>query len=318
MTTMDIAYTVLDAALATASRTITTSRKQIQRDPPPGLYHYTNAAGLAGIIGSSKLWATHYRFLNDSSEVNYGLSLFNGLVSAHLKGDQDEVSAEFLSRTLRTANAFDGMFDFYVACFCECDDLLNQWRTYTDQAGGYAIGFEGRQIGHRHQVDNHTQDFFLRKVEYNEAIQRVLIQEVLDLTLAALREMTKGASVSDANNAIARCCHFVRVEIAEYLLCFKHPAFHTEQEWRLCHVTTPNEESHLLFRNGPYGITPYVCLDTSPMAGVNANRLPICAIRHGPTTSADNVRFGLNKLLRRNGYSFVEISGTELPVRVAL
>jgi len=141
---MDIVYTDLDATLATASITIATSRKQIQRDPPLLLHHYTNAAGLAGIIGSSKLWATHYRFLNDSSEVNYGFSLFNSLVNALLKSEQDEVSAEFLSRTLRTANAFDDLFDFYVACFCECDDLLNQWRTYTDQAGGYAIGVDAK------------------------------------------------------------------------------------------------------------------------------------------------------------------------------
>jgi len=53
--------------------------------------------------------------------------------------------------------------------------------------------------GLRPQVNNHAQEFFLRKVEYDENIQRALIQEVMDLTLAELRERAKGTSVSDAN-----------------------------------------------------------------------------------------------------------------------
>ena len=32
------------------------------------LYHYTNWDGLLGILNTKRLWATHYRFLNDSSE----------------------------------------------------------------------------------------------------------------------------------------------------------------------------------------------------------------------------------------------------------
>src|SRR5215813_9987824 len=33
------------------------------------LYHYTGIQGLTGIIESRKLWATHYKFLNDSEEI---------------------------------------------------------------------------------------------------------------------------------------------------------------------------------------------------------------------------------------------------------
>ena len=35
------------------------------------LFHYTGAAGLAGIIQSQTLWATHYEYLNDSEEIKY-------------------------------------------------------------------------------------------------------------------------------------------------------------------------------------------------------------------------------------------------------
>ena len=40
------------------------------------LFHYTTAAGLLGILGSSSLWATDLRFLNDAQEAVYARELF--------------------------------------------------------------------------------------------------------------------------------------------------------------------------------------------------------------------------------------------------
>ena len=164
----------------------------------------------------------------------------------------------------------------------------------------------------RMKLEKPAQDFFLRKVEYDEARQRQLLAEVLDLAVGNLEKASQDHSVADANNAIARCCQFVRVEAAEYFACFKHPAFSVEEEWRLCHVTGPTEEAHVLYREGAYGLTPYVELDPSPMAGVNANRLPIARITHSPTKDPTNVRFALSKMLRSKGYAFVEIAAINI------
>jgi len=158
----------------------------------------------------------------------------------------------------------------------------------------------------------------LRKVVYDEELQQRLIAEVLDLASSVLSDATETMAVRDANNLIARSCHFVRSEVADYLLSFKHPAFAVEEEWRLCHIVSPSERGHILFRDGPYGLTPYVCLDPSPMAGVNHNRLPLARITHGPVPDPSNVRFALQKLLQAREYAFVEISGSSLPVRVGL
>jgi len=248
--------------------------------------------------------------------VGHGVALFEQIVQARTDATQEPVVREFLRRSVRTANAFDGMSDAYVACFCEDGDLLNQWRAYGNRDSGYAIGFESRFIGLRQRIENLSQDFILRRVEYDEQVQRELITEVVDRTAAVLGNATKGISVEDSNRAIANCCRFVRAEIIDYFLCFKHGAFKSEQEWRLCHVSVPRETPDLCFRGGAYGITPYVCLDPSPMAGANANKLPISSIRHGPTHYAENVQFGLKKLLRKLGYAFVNVSGTALSVRL--
>src|SRR5580700_1659973 len=43
--------------------------------PPPLLYHYTNDAGLAGIIEGGRLWFSHIFALNDPSELRHGLGI---------------------------------------------------------------------------------------------------------------------------------------------------------------------------------------------------------------------------------------------------
>lgn len=313
---MPLDFTVLDSSLEKASSAIAEARKHVQAELPELLFHYTNSSGMRGILESGRLWATNYRFLNDASEVAYGMTLFESIVQDRLPNAKTDVVAEFLGRTIRTANAFDGMFDCYIACFCERDDLLNQWRVYAGSGGGYALGIKANEIGRRWGELHPTQDFVLRKVIYKEELQKKLIAEVLDIASLILAGATQNVSVADANNLIARCCQFVRVEVADYLFCFKHPAFAVEEEWRLCHIVSQGEEDHVLFRDGLYGLTPYVCLDPSPMAGVHHNKLPLARITHGPVPYPSNVRFALNKLLRAKDYAFVEVAGSVVPVRV--
>lgn len=312
---MTINFNSLDKELNEASEQISLSKNNIKSPPPKRIFHYTNTAGLMGILSSSRIWATHFRYLNDSSEISYGFSLFERIVGKKIESNKNEIINAFLKRTLITANPFDGMFECYVACFCENDDLLNQWRSYTDSGGGFSVAFDAEMIDLRIRVEDPSQDFILRKVVYDPEIQYRLIEEVVDKAIAVLLQKTDGLTVDDANSAIARCCHFVRCEVAEYLITFKHPAFETENEWRILHIIGCHEEVNLKFRDGPYGITPYVCLDPCPMIGANSHRLPIVAVRHGPTSNAQNIKYSLNKILRQNGYAFIEISGTELPMR---
>ena len=42
---------------------------------PETLHHYTNAAGLQGILKSKSLWASDWNFLNDRSELVYSHNL---------------------------------------------------------------------------------------------------------------------------------------------------------------------------------------------------------------------------------------------------
>ena len=67
---------------------------------PPVLYHYTDAAGLVGILkpswsgdvekpagGAAQLRASDVRFMNDSRELGHGLDLLRGRLRAETRAD---------------------------------------------------------------------------------------------------------------------------------------------------------------------------------------------------------------------------------------
>lgn len=145
----------------------------------PELFHYTNAAGLTGIIRNQTLWATHHAYLNDSEEIRYfgkdrlpnllqtvGETYLNGLIAKDQKkqlsidkcGGKREIIDRFVKETLiaqenilfGNQNGKKPLTEPYITSFCTTKDednrvkdhgLLSQWRGY-GQEGGYAIVFD--------------------------------------------------------------------------------------------------------------------------------------------------------------------------------
>ena len=46
-----------------------------KKNKPELLYQYTDITALKGIVKDQVLWATHFRYLNDKRELDYGLRL---------------------------------------------------------------------------------------------------------------------------------------------------------------------------------------------------------------------------------------------------
>lgn len=144
------------------------------------LFHYTTAAGLTRILESRSLHATHYKYLNDTSEVVHLAPQLKKItkpgVVAAIKDAADKNSrvAEYVANhggldsvveeqvgkmidTLYTVtfgiNRKNIFLEFYFVCFChhgagsyERDNgLLSQWRAYGRDAG-YAIVFNVKKL----------------------------------------------------------------------------------------------------------------------------------------------------------------------------
>lgn len=106
-------------------------------DVPPVLYHYTTAEGLLGILNEQAFWATDCEFLNDSSEMRYGLRLLDHTLREFAV--QGEHSLALRGQVIKDGRGFRPGKKPFVVCFCKRGDLLSQWHGYAG-GGGYAIG----------------------------------------------------------------------------------------------------------------------------------------------------------------------------------
>jgi hypothetical protein len=57
--------------------------------------HYTTTAGLLGIVGREKLWATNIKFLNDEHELVHAVELVKEIVSTQKRTPGGRMSAAF-------------------------------------------------------------------------------------------------------------------------------------------------------------------------------------------------------------------------------
>jgi hypothetical protein len=114
------------------------------------VYHYTDTPAFKGVIQKAALWATDFRYLNDSGELVYTWAVFVKRLEQLLTYPGDHAQAYWAQlEALRLLNARDLMqFDdaMFVACFTELPDEVTQWTGYGDKGRGLALGFDSERI----------------------------------------------------------------------------------------------------------------------------------------------------------------------------
>lgn len=101
---------------------------------PAELFHYTSVEGFIGIVTSKTLWASDMLSLNDAAEASYATNLICDTLTAH---HPEIPRADFETQL----NYLFSLYVPFITCFCEDGDLLSQWRGYSDQGDGFAVGF---------------------------------------------------------------------------------------------------------------------------------------------------------------------------------
>ncbi len=151
----------------------------------PFVYHYTSRAGLEGILSTQTLFATHYKYLNDTSEIRQMRKPLIGNLQHFIKsGIRESLTGDNRQKTILTLlggehivayNEATKIIDtFYrvtfgggriehpfaepfITSFCTHSDdedyerengLLSQWRGYADirEQGGFAIVFDTERL----------------------------------------------------------------------------------------------------------------------------------------------------------------------------
>jgi hypothetical protein len=267
----------------------------------PTLFHYTTAAGLLGILGASKLWATDLRFLNDSQE---GIFAQEFLVEAVRRMDNPVLETGHWAHSLgqRAIETFEQYRGYtiealqtrfpavYVCCFCEVGDLLSQWRGYGADHG-YAI--EVRK------------DALLETIEglpaYPPAKGLGPVHYGLESAPKVAARATEDIGRFNLNHPGVKA-EYAAINLAAALSTIKHPDFSEEREWRLYAAV----ESAPHFRATPMSIVPYIEVDLAVDA--------IVSVRVGPGNSIDVRQAGVRRLLDSIG-STATVLRSDVPLR---
>ena len=132
------------------------------------VYHYTDTQAFKGVIEKAALWATDFRYLNDSGELVYTWAAFVKRLEQLVvqPGDHSQAYRAQLE-ALSLMNAKDLMqFDdaMFVACFTELRDAVGSPQICAEEREAtlpcvFSLGFRVRHSGdglnHLHRPPNH-------------------------------------------------------------------------------------------------------------------------------------------------------------------
>ena len=277
--------------------------ERVWRNPkfpiPDEVYHYTDAAGLIGILQSKQLWATEYRFMNDAAEIELGLRRAKQIVRSLSLKEKVDRRRRFLQRLLRKLDDGNEKSSYVISLTEERDDL-SQWRGYANNGLGYVLGFDGKCINEIAKDD--TQSF--GKVYYSSSKQEAILNQAISDMYDYMNKERKGSPrVSD----MEECCDELEAVISSLAASFKHLSFSSENEWRLHHYP---EKADIRVRAATGKLVPYVpvnlfCEDTS---------FPLRSIGIGPGFRARENKYALEKLLNQHSIE-AEIYFASTPYR---
>ncbi len=284
--------------------------------PATPWYHYTNGNGLYGIIKNHELWATNIRYMNDSSEVDYGYAVIQNVLRQRWDAARDSLEKRVLSYLLEKESHVNGFLNFdievYVCCFCEDGDLLSQWRGYGSNGAGYSVGFDPRQF---QAVAGPELGCF--KILYEKSDQTGLIEQILKRSFATVHELI-GAN-PEAEPAVVKA--LTRQLQKEFIGCacmMKNRKYREEREWRIVKKIHRYRDlaEQIDFRIVAGRLIPYTRIKLGSNQNQEEIKSSIREVIFGPTLQRDLTQRSLEMLLNCQGFDSDIVKGSEIPYTI--
>lgn len=329
---------------------------KLHSDWPADLWHYTNAGGLLGILQGNQLWFSDASFLNDASEMSYAVDLAEQIINEKLRDPTlAPLVQEYLSALVLTiVNQRNHIKEYafvnptFVSCFCEEPDSLHLWRAYTDHGSGFSIGLFPHFIAQKLQPIRlleravsgnklietwHPFRPFICRVIYDEKEQTMIISGLLNSLIDGIErapmEFPSG-NINNVHKTIVSSTFFRLFYLC--LVCFKHPSFKDEREWRLIYAPEFASEDdiseyapvELHYRQSGSYFVPYLKIDVGNLKEVELHgvkstitTLAFETVFAGPGLDVRLARASFNAYVLRNGYlgSMVGVKASRVPPR---
>ncbi len=320
----------------------------------PKLYHYTNQKGLEGILKSQSLWATHYKNLNDGTE----LKIFDNTIKKPLSEKFEKVFREAqnlhnrkVKKSWEKLNKLDlqkevekeakyllGVMrkaigeNFFINSFCYHDEgsyeqkngLLSQWRSYGKE--GYAIIFDTKKLWEMLSLEEEKfpkdRTFIMSNVIYEGFTEddREDFDDDLEKILTHSTEFVKTkvrGKIDAARSSIGETYEpFVKC-----LSRLKHIAFKEEKEIRLVCHSSGKESSDAneanckkLGRETKSRSRNGESILYQEIFGFPDKKLPIERIIIGPGKNQNDLEKGLLPFLKKENLKKIDITKSETPL----
>ena len=269
------------------------------KEPPAfTLYHFTDCAGLVGILTTKTLCASLATSLNDASETKYAISRLRSNLETKavaLKHLRENSLLEYSDQ-----RKFRRDFRTYVCSFCGAAEAVH-WLHYGRSGTGVAVGFDSLSL-------YKVRQFTLYPVIYEPKEQDALLGAVLDLVD---RCASKFAIHQELLNEF-----FPELAVSYLRLLaprMKDPAFKSENEWRLIsneewvagEAADPTRDTHFRSENGR--IIPYKKIEFTT--------LPVRHVELGASSPIEVSDQALSVLMENTLGEARHVSRSNVPVR---
>ena len=274
------------------------------------VYHYTNAAGLYGMLSSGKVWLTNYRFLNDKTELTHTQNLASETIRNELRNKPDIVRRLLYNNVLEWLEVSTNIQP-YVMSFSEEGDDLSQWRGYANDGEGFTIGFLASAIDECIQSADDTYTTFA-KIEYERIAQVKMLLAALKEVEAALRKRVRN-SVAERQGLVDEAGRYFDWIAGAFGALNKHHSFRFEKEWRLIvyyDLDSPPKQLPPNVRVSGTKLVPYAEVN---LCGIDG-KLPIKRIGVGPGFAEGAEADAVRMLCKIHGYE-PEIYFADTPYR---
>ena len=279
-------------------------RSAAPTDVPITLTHYTELAGLKGIVKNKEFWLSNASFLNDPEELRHGVRRAQAVIknmsaSVVVEDPTSRGRRDLINRIAKDFTAF-AVPDAYVTCFCEDGDLLSQWRGYSARQG---ISVTFKIDGLRSAFNDMGAE--IQQVHYgtqraSKEMMAHIKRELPDI-MDDFEYMMGSMTTDQIRQAFSEL-------MARLVPRFKHQGFAEEKEWRFVVIDPPN--SALQFRPRGQLMLPYVHLRSK-----SGDRLPITKVTIGPGIHDDAVATSMKFFMSKMGYSTDVVAASSTPYR---
>lgn len=201
------------------------------------LFHYTNAAGLLGILQNKEFWVSKSNFLNDISEISYINTVIKSICKEILD-DEHELLSTMISNEVDFLNFGKSMDvkeqNYYILSLTENPDSLALWSSYSNFFG-YNIGLDGNDLIYLiSNKQNATPRNMHGKVIYDKALQYQIIRnEINNTKLISIYNQYLESKNTELDKQLNDEISLLAVALGAYGLFFKDPLFYQEEEYRI-------------------------------------------------------------------------------------